>query len=122
MSNMRITLPTGVRLEGPATEVRKAARELAGREMVDLGDYYLSGSRGEYVYIPEMGTKHLMNAIVKLYREWLNSVQARAGSPGEIAGVLAGGPFAERGAHVAKIKRLMVEFARRSEEGATWKD
>lgn len=68
---MKVTLPSGLILEGDTAEVARAANALGFR--LDDGVHYNSASRGR-VEIREMTTPHIMNAIRKIYRAWADDL------------------------------------------------
>jgi len=76
---MRIRLPNGLLLEGTHSQIIDSLEKwgLSGD-----GVFYMSDSKG-LVLIAEMQSTHLRNAILKLYKEWLNELYA-IGNPKEV--------------------------------------
>lgn len=66
---MRVTLANGVTIEGTEAEVTKIASQL-GISLGNDGTHYMSSTHG-LMRIVDMTDNHLMNAIRKMYREWV---------------------------------------------------
>lgn len=66
MSNLSITLPNGIKLEGPADVVSKTLQTLNVKmdEIFPADKYYNSSSKG-FTLISGMATEHLKNAVMK---------------------------------------------------------
>jgi len=88
MSNIKLSLPNGLTVEGPAHEVSLLARSFG----VGLNDgiHYNSTSRG-LVKISEMSTQHIKNALRKLYKAWAETLDTNL-SAAEFSKVLRNGP------------------------------
>jgi len=65
---MKTTLPNGLTLEGTAQQVISVASQLGYK--ISSKDFYTSSTHGA-MYIKDMNTTHLRNAILKQYREWV---------------------------------------------------
>lgn len=73
--DLSITLPNGVKLEGPKDTVVEMAKNL-GFPLSDLfpeKDYYNSSSKG-YVKYSDMDSNHLMNVAAKQMTPWIKDV------------------------------------------------
>ena len=67
MAKQKVTLPSGVTIEGEGEDFRKTLEHLGYKE--DDGIHYSSSSKG-VVLIKEMASNHIQNAICKIYRDW----------------------------------------------------
>lgn len=84
MSNVSITLPNGIKLEGPLDQVTTACEAL-GFKKADLypeDKYYESSSKG-FVLIKEMQVEHLKNAVLKRINEFHNSLRRQPNMTGK---------------------------------------
>lgn len=72
-AKMSAVLPNGVKLEGPVKAVQELLR--ANGVFVPDGVHYKSSHDG-IIKIQEMTTRHIMNAIRKMYRTWTNELNA----------------------------------------------
>ena len=68
---MKVTLKNGSILEGTLDQITSTMRAL-GEEMKMTG-WYHSSTHG-WVEIRRMSDSHLRNAMLKVYREWVNSL------------------------------------------------
>jgi hypothetical protein len=68
----RVILKSGVVVEGDGPALYETLRAL-GMNAFDNGLHYLSATKG-VLLIRDMDTKHLRNAILKQYREWLEGL------------------------------------------------
>jgi hypothetical protein len=64
MTNIKITLPNGVTLEGESVIVVKTAQSL-GHDFSKDSSWYFSESKGTYIYIPSMVPEYIRNAFLK---------------------------------------------------------
>ena len=74
-TNMNITLPNGLKLDGTVEQVTETAQKL-GFSMEDLfspREFYKSSTKG-YIKITEMQSQHMMNAVNKLMVPWLKDL------------------------------------------------
>ena len=78
---MQITLENGLTISGSQDEVYGVMRKLGYGEQ--NGKFYNSSSKG-LILISEMETSHLRNAVLKLNREWAESLSA-INDPGAVA-------------------------------------
>jgi hypothetical protein len=88
MGNVKLSLPNGITVEGPAAEVAAIARSYGVG--VNDGIHYNSSSRG-LIRISEMDTKHIKNALRKMYQAWAASLDTNLSTP-EFREVLKNGP------------------------------
>lgn len=70
---LKIVLPNGLVLEGPMNQVQEAAIKL-GYDIKDNDQYYYSESKGEMILIKDMPLPHIKNALLKLYRKWVEGL------------------------------------------------
>ena len=68
-----ITLPNGLTLSGTADQVTETAKKLGFAHLGDDGIHYMSESKG-LIKIADMDTRHVRNAMLKLYREHVASL------------------------------------------------
>lgn len=75
-NTMQVTL-NGVKMEGTSDQLAAIARSLG----VSLNDgiYYVSSSRG-LIRIEDMDDNHLRNAMLKMYREWVENLKVLHGA------------------------------------------
>ena len=68
---MEVTLKDGTTLRGNPDELSKIIRKIGETDGEELARFmvYKSSSQGSLL-ISEMNSKHIQNAICKLYREW----------------------------------------------------
>lgn len=72
---MKITLPNGAVLEGDEKQIDSVMKSLGYIGTAsDLSNYYYSKSTDSYLLIKTMPTPHLMNAVLKEYREWVSDL------------------------------------------------
>ena len=69
---MKITLGNGLTLDGTQEDVIKAMHLLGYGNKQE--EFYYSESKGLFIRISEMETSHLRNAVLKLNREWAESL------------------------------------------------
>ena len=69
---MKITLPNGLAIEGTSEQIQEVLKSIGYK---GIGDetYYFSESKGP-VLITEMNSIHLRNAILKMYKEWVDEL------------------------------------------------
>lgn len=65
----KVTLPNGVTVEGTPTQITEIAKTLG----YPASMFYNSSTQG-LVAISGMAKPHLKNAIIKLYREWVEAL------------------------------------------------
>lgn len=70
---MNITLPNGLKVEGTPDQINKVAQTFGYSDVIGEGTYYKSDTHG-YIRIVEMDTRHLRNAMLKMYRNWVTSL------------------------------------------------
>lgn len=80
MDTMKVTLPTGLVIEGTYDQLREALTSMGKAYLIpanphDPTVYYNSSSKG-WVKIKEMATPHLRNAILKRYAEWVEELRS----------------------------------------------
>ena len=61
---VKMTLPSGVTLEGEMHKVADSAKKL-GHDFSKDTSWYYSESKGQYLYMPNMAAEHLRNAFLK---------------------------------------------------------
>lgn len=88
MGNLKLSLPNGLTVEGPADQVAALARSYGIG--VNDGIHYNSSSRG-LVRISEMDTEHIKNALRKMYQAWAASLDTNLPTP-EFRKLLSTGP------------------------------
>jgi len=108
---MRVTLKSGVVIEGSGDEFQKLIKELGGVKEDD-GIHYMSESKG-VVTISSMNSVHIKNAIAKQYRDWAQSLTSL--SVGDFLSKMRSGP--DGATMLALIKELATrELNERSRE------
>lgn len=70
---MRIKLSNGVILEGTAEQLKEFTAKLELYEGLGTDTMYNSSTHG-MIEISKMQTDHIRNAVLKIYKEWLNSL------------------------------------------------
>lgn len=70
MLKTSVTLSDGMVLTGTRDQVERAAKNLG----YNLSGMYFSSSTNSYMPITSMDTTHLRNAIHKIHREWVDSL------------------------------------------------
>ena len=65
----KVTLPNGVTVEGTAAQITEIAKTLGYPSTM----FYSSSTQG-LVAITGMAKPHLKNAVIKLYREWVEAL------------------------------------------------
>ena len=68
---MKITLSDGATLEGTVEQVTSVMSKLGYKP--DPNVFYLSESKG-LVHISDMATQHIKNAVLKIYRSWVEGL------------------------------------------------
>lgn len=86
-TTMSITLPDGTVVTGTRKQVEAVMRAMG--VFVEDGIHYKSEHLG-VIKISDMETNHLRNAILKLYRQWLENVSKQSNT--EFARMLTEGP------------------------------
>jgi hypothetical protein len=69
-----ITTPTGLQVTGTAEEVGNVLKALG----LTKANYYHSETHG-LVYIPTMDSRHIRNAMLKIYRTWVEKLSNHNG-------------------------------------------
>lgn len=72
---MNITLPNGLTLDGTPELINRVARSFGYADVVGEGTYYKSDTHG-YMLITDMDTRHLRNAMLKMYRTWVTNLSS----------------------------------------------
>lgn len=71
-----LTFEDGTKIEGTPDELRAIVQNLKdGHGKFNNSDYYYSESKGEWLLIEDMATKHIRDAILKIYRKELDRIQ-----------------------------------------------
>lgn len=98
---MKVTLKNGMVLEGTADQVTEAAKKLGE----DVSSLYYKSSNGETYLISEMASPYLRNAILKQYRDWVNSLQGHKMSNSDFLRTIGEGP--KNGEILSLMKELI---------------
>lgn len=88
---MKITLPNGLILEGELEQIKDVASKL-GVPLTGSNTHYFSESHGGFIKITDMQTNHLRNSILKMYKEWINSLYDVSLTPRQLYRKLYDGP------------------------------
>lgn len=96
-------LPNGVAIEGTPEKVSQVAKQLG--YTVNFRGFYLSETHG-LVEIGKMDTRHIQNALLKIYRTWVQDLSALKDNR-ELLNALRDGP------NSVEFTDLLVELAKR---------
>lgn len=102
MDKVTVKFEGGAVVTGTREQVETIMRNMNIRA---AGGYYLSESEG-LTPMSEMHTKHLMNALLKIYTAWINNLR-RFEKPGEFIQALREGPVDK------DLYALLAELAKR---------
>lgn len=102
---LTVKLPNGLTLTGTSEQVLDTARKLGYTNIGADGIHYVSESKG-IVRIADMDTRHVRNAMLKLYRGWSDNLATL--NDRELLRALQEGP------NDATFRALLLEFVRRS--------
>ena len=80
-----IKLENGVTITGTHEQIIDIAEKLG----FFVNDKYYNSSTKGYILISEMETNHLRNAIIKMYKKWIDSICVMYPCPDEFAFALA---------------------------------
>lgn len=104
-----VKLPDGTTISGNTSQVMSL---LSSLKMDEDGRHYFSKSKAELIPISSMDPIYLKNCILKMYREWLDSIKSLDSS--ELLKALANGPSAPYLTKPITFKALVGELAKRS--------
>lgn len=96
-------LPNGVAIEGTPEKVSQVAKQLG--YTVNFRGFYMSETHG-LVEISKMDTRHIQNALLKIYRAWVQDLSSLKDNR-ELLHALRDGPSS------AEFIDLLVELTKR---------
>lgn len=88
-TTMKITLPNGMTLEGSTEQIHSTAKLLGYGNVFDPSKFYKSSHMG-MILIADMKSDHVKNALLKMYRAWVESLSGM--TPSEVAMQVTQGP------------------------------
>lgn len=108
---MKVTY-NGMEFDGTPDEIQRVVDKISGGTVnVRAGVY--NSSRGP-LFIAEMETQHLINAVLKRYRDWIASINGREQTPASVLTLLMNGPTDdELNNLVTELRRRMVSEKRK---------
>lgn len=111
--NITVTTAEGLKIVGPADEVKRLLGEKNFESTIDTNYWYLSSSKG-LIPIRSMASQHIKNAMLVHYQKWINELRGTE-NPGEFVRKLVEGPADK------VMLGLLKELDRRNKLGGhTW--
>lgn len=104
---MKLELSNGMFVEGSPAQIEEFLRH--NPALRPAGPMYHSETHG-FIPIKDMDTNHIRNALLKLYKEWINELY-RIANPLELSTTIVNGP----GEEGSEFHHLLAELSRRRE-------
>lgn len=108
---MKVTY-NGMEFDGTPAEIQAVVEKINGGK-VNIAAGVYNSSRGP-LFISEMETQHLINAVLKRYRDWISGINGREQTPASVLTLLMNGPTDdELNNLVTELRRRMVADSRK---------